>query len=201
MKEADLILATGGPGMVKAAYSSGKPAIGVGPGNVPAIIDSSANIKMAASSILMSKTFDNGMICASEQSAIVCADIYNQFKKELTYQGAHILTPSECDMVRKVILIDRHLNAAIVGQPAYKIAQMAGVKLPESVKVLVGEVTSCELSEPFAHEKLSPVLALYKAKDFEQAMDMADQLIVQGGLGHTSSLFINHETQMSKIET
>jgi acetaldehyde dehydrogenase/alcohol dehydrogenase len=200
MKEADLILATGGPGMVRAAYSSGKPALGVGPGNVPAIIDSTANIKMAVSSILMSKTFDNGMICASEQSAIVIKDVYDEFKKEIAYQGGHVLSSSDTIKVGKIILINGALNSKIVGQSAYDIAKMAGVTVSKDAKVLIGEVTSCELSEPFAHEKLSPILALYKAKDFNQAMDMADQLIRQGGMGHSSSLFINHETQRPKID-
>ncbi|GHU49154.1 hypothetical protein FACS1894218_7400 [Bacilli bacterium] len=200
MKEADLILATGGPGMVRAAYSSGKPAIGVGPGNVPAIIDSSANIKMAVSSILMSKTFDNGMICASEQSTIVIKDVYEEFKKEMVYQGSYILSTEQTKKVGKVILINGVLNSKIVGQSAYTIAKLADITVPEDTKVLIGEVTSLDLSEPFAHEKLSPVLALYKARDFNQAMDMADQLIRQGGMGHTSSLFINHETQRPKID-
>ena len=157
MKEVDLILATGGPGMVKAAYSSGKPAVGVGPGNTPAIIDESADIKMAVNSILLSKTFDNGMICASEQSVIVSDSIYEEVKKEFAYRGAYILSKDETDKVGKVILINGALNAGIVGQPAFKIAQMAGVKVPEDAKVLIGEVESVELEEPFSHEKLSPV--------------------------------------------
>jgi acetaldehyde dehydrogenase/alcohol dehydrogenase len=199
MHEADLILATGGPAMVKAAYSSGKPAIGVGAGNVPVIIDSSADIKMAVSSILMSKTFDNGMICASEQATIVLKDIYEKFKKEMSSQGAYILSAAECKKVGNTIMVDRHLNADIVGQSAYKIAQMAKVKVPEEAKVLIGEVTSPGLEEPFAHEKLSPVLALYKADTFESAIAVAEQLIKQGGAGHTSSLFINVDTQKEKI--
>lgn len=193
MAGADLILATGGPHMVRAAYSSGKPAIGVGPGNVPVIIAESANIRMAVSSILMSKTFDNGMICASEQAAIVHKNVYQEFKKEMLEQGAYILSNDECDKVKKIILNNGALNANIVGQSAFTIAKMAGISVPENSRILIGEVTSLELSEPFAHEKLSPVLALYKAQTFDQAIEMADQLICQGGLGHTASLFINHE--------
>jgi acetaldehyde dehydrogenase/alcohol dehydrogenase len=200
MREVDLILATGGPGMVRAAYSSGKPAIGVGPGNVPAIIASSANIKMAASSILMSKTFDNGMICASEQSAIVLHDIYDQFKKEIIYQGGHVLSKTDAKKVGQILIINGALNAKIVGQPAHVIAKMAGVKVPTNAKVLIAEVESTDfLKEPFAHEKLSPCLALYKAKSFEDAIEKADHLILQGGMGHTASLFINHETDFNKI--
>lgn len=199
MKGVDLILATGGPGMVKAAYSSGKPAIGVGPGNVPVIVAKSANIRMAVSSILMSKSFDNGMICASEQAAIVDKVIYQEFKKEMLAQGAYILTNEECKKVGKIILLNGALNAAIVGQSAFTIAKMAGVKVPESSRILIGEVTSLALSEPFAHEKLSPVLALYKANDFNQAIDMADQLVKQGGMGHTASLFIDHERDYDLI--
>jgi acetaldehyde dehydrogenase/alcohol dehydrogenase len=201
MREADLILATGGPGMVRAAYSSGKPAIGVGPGNVPAIIASSANVRMAASSILMSKTFDNGMICASEQSAIVLQDVYDEFKKEIVYQGGYILNSTDAKKVGKILIIDGALNAKIVGQSAYTIAKMAGVNVPTSAKVLIAEVESTDfLKEPFAHEKLSPCLALYKAKTFEEAIDKADHLILQGGMGHTASLFINHETDYEKIQ-
>ena len=199
MREADMILATGGPGMVKAAYSSGKPALGVGAGNTPAIIDSSADIKLAASSILHSKTFDNGMICASEQSTIVLADVYDEFKKEMQLRGAYFLTPEETDMVRKTIIINGALNAKIVGQSACRIAELSGFKAPEGSKVLVGEVESVELSEEFAHEKLSPVLAMYKAQTFEEAVAKADRLIKDGGLGHTSSLYINVETGADKI--
>ena len=200
MREADTILATGGPGMVRAAYSSGKPALGVGAGNTPAIIDSSADIRLAASSILHSKTFDNGMICASEQSVIVLKDVYNEFKKEMASRGAYFLTPEETDKVRKTIIINGALNARIVGQSACKIAELAGFTAPAGSKVLVGEVTSVDISEEFAHEKLSPVLAMYKANDFEDAVSKADRLIRDGGLGHTSSLYINVETGAEKIE-
>ncbi len=199
MREADMILATGGPGMVKAAYSSGKPALGVGAGNTPAVIDSSADIQLAASSILHSKTFDNGMICASEQSVIVLSDVYDAFKKEMKLRGAYFLTPEETDMVRKTIIINGALNAKIVGQSACKIAELSGFKAPEGSKVLIGEVESVELSEEFAHEKLSPVLAMYKAQTFEEAVAKADRLIKDGGLGHTSSLYINVETGADKI--
>lgn len=199
MREADMILATGGPGMVKAAYSSGKPALGVGAGNTPAIIDSTADIKLAASSILHSKTFDNGMICASEQSTIVLKDVYAAFKKEMQLRGAYFLTPEETEKVRKTIIINGALNAKIVGQSACKIAQLSGFTAPEGSKVLVGEVESVELSEEFAHEKLSPVLAMYKAETFEDAVGKADRLIKDGGLGHTSSLYINVETGAEKI--
>ena len=190
MRESDIILATGGPAMVKAAYSSGRPALGVGAGNTPAIIDETAHIKMAVNSILLSKTFDNGVICASEQSIVVLEEVYDEVKRELADRGAYILKGEEIDKVRKVILNDRGgLNADMVGQSAYKIAQMAGVNVPESAKVLVGEVTSVELEEPFSHEKLSPVLAMYKAKSFEEALDKADRLIELGGMGHTSILY------------
>ena len=200
MREADMILATGGPGMVKAAYSSGKPALGVGAGNTPAVIDSSADIQLAASSILHSKTFDNGMICASEQSVIVLSDVYDAFKKEMKLRGAYFLTPEETDLVRKTIIINGALNSKIVGQTACKIAELSGFKAPEGSKVLVGEVESVELSEEFAHEKLSPVLAMYKAQTFEEAVAKADRLIKDGGLGHTSSLYVNVETGADKIE-
>lgn len=200
MKEADIILATGGPGMVKAAYSSGKPAVGVGAGNTPAIIDDSADIKMAASSILHSKTFDNGMICASEQSTIVLDKVYDEFKAEMQYRGAYFLDAKQTEKVRKTIIINGALNAKIVGQPACVIAKMAGFEVPETAKVLVGEVKSVDISEEFAHEKLSPVLAMYKAKDFEDALDKASKLIDDGGLGHTSVLYVNTETGKDKIE-
>ena len=201
MREADLILATGGPGMVKAAYSSGKPALGVGAGNTPAVIDSSADIQLAASSILHSKTFDNGMICASEQSVIVVKDIYEEYKKELQLRGAYILTPAETNKVRKTIIINGALNAKIVGQSACTIAELSGFKAPKGTKVLVGEVKSVELSEEFAHEKLSPVLAMYKAENFEDAVAKADRLVKDGGLGHTASLYVNVETGQDKIES
>ncbi|MCI9504317.1 MAG: bifunctional acetaldehyde-CoA/alcohol dehydrogenase [Clostridia bacterium] len=200
MHEADMILATGGPGMVKAAYSSGKPALGVGAGNTPAVIDSSADIQLAASSILHSKTFDNGMICASEQSVIVLKDIYEKFKKEMVLRGAYILSPEETEKVRKTIIINGALNAKIVGQSACKIAELSGFNAPAGSKVLVGEVESVELTEEFAHEKLSPVLAMYKAETFDDALAKADRLVRDGGLGHTSSLYINVETGTEKIE-
>ena len=167
MHEADIILATGGPGMVKSAYSSGKPAIGVGAGNTPVIIDETADIKMAVNSIIHSKTFDNGMICASEQSVTVMDSIYNEVKKEFEYRGCYFLKKDEIDKVRKTIIVGGSLNAKIVGQSAFKIAEMAGVKVPESTKILIGEVESVDISEEFAHEKLSPVLAMYKAKTFD----------------------------------
>ena len=202
MRESDIILATGGPAMVKAAYSSGRPALGVGAGNTPAIIDETAHIKMAVNSILLSKTFDNGVICASEQSIVVLEEVYDEVKKELADRGAYILKGEEIDKVRKVILNDRGgLNADMVGQSAYKIAQMAGVNVPESAKVLVGEVTSVELEEPFSHEKLSPVLAMYKAKSFEEALDKADRLIELGGMGHTSILYTDQIKSKDRILT
>ena len=200
MKEADIILATGGPGMVKAAYSSGKPALGVGAGNTPAIIDDTADITLAVNSIIHSKTFDNGMICASEQSVIVLDKVYKQVKKEFADRGCYFLNAAETEKVRKTIIINGALNAKIVGQPAYKIAELAGVKVPESTKILIGEVESVELSEEFAHEKLSPVLAMYKAKDFEDAVSKAEHLIADGGYGHTSSLYVNVGTEKAKID-
>ena len=200
MKSADIILATGGPGMVKAAYSSGKPALGVGAGNTPAIIDSSADIVLAVNSIIHSKTFDNGMICASEQSVIVLKDIYDKVKKEFAYRGAYFLSPAETEKVRKTIIINGSLNAKIVGQTAFKIAALAGVKVPESAKVLIGEVESVELSEEFAHEKLSPVLAMYKAKNIEDAFSKAERLIADGGYGHTSSIYIDLNTRQDVFD-
>lgn len=199
MKEADIILATGGPGMVKAAYSSGKPALGVGAGNTPAIIDETADIVLAVNSIIHSKTFDNGMICASEQSVIVDSSIYKKVKDEFIARGCHFLGKDEIDKVRKTILINGALNAKIVGQSAYNIAKLAGVSVSESTKILIGEVTSVDISEEFAHEKLSPVLAMYKSKDFSDAVDKAAHLIADGGYGHTSSLYINAATQKDKI--
>ena len=196
MKEADIILATGGPGMVKAAYSSGKPALGVGAGNTPAIIDDTADVKMAVNSIIHSKTFDNGMICASEQSVIALDKVYNQVKKEFQARGCYFLNPSETEKVRKTIIINGALNAKIVGQKAATIAGLAGVKVPEDTKIIIGEVESVELEEEFAHEKLSPVLAMYKAKNFDDALSKSAQLIEDGGLGHTASLYINvNETE------
>lgn len=191
MHEADIILATGGPGMVKSAYSSGKPAIGVGAGNTPVIIDETADIKMAVNSIIHSKTFDNGMICASEQSVTVMESIYNEVKKEFTYRGCYFLKKDELDKVRKTIIIGGSLNAKIVGQPAYKIAEMAGVSVPENTKILIGEVESVDISEEFAHEKLSPVLAMYKAKTFNEAVAKAERLVADGGYGHTSGIYID----------
>ncbi|MGI6269527.1 MAG: bifunctional acetaldehyde-CoA/alcohol dehydrogenase [Candidatus Howiella sp.] len=200
MKEADTILATGGPGMVKAAYSSGKPALGVGAGNTPAIIDDTADILLAVNSIIHSKTFDNGMICASEQSVIVLDKIYNKVKKEFADRGCYFLKKDELDKVRKTILINGALNSKIVGQSAFKIAALAGVKVPETAKILIGEVESVELSEEFAHEKLSPVLAMYKAKTFDEAMDKAEHLIADGGYGHTSSVYLNPVTETAKLD-
>lgn len=200
MQESDLTLATGGPGMVKAAYSSGKPAIGVGAGNTPAIIDETAHLKMAVSSILLSKSFDNGVICASEQAAIVLSDVYTEVKNLFKASGAYLLNKKELDAMRKVIVIDGHLNAAIVGQPAYKIAELAGFSVPEETKILIGEVSSVELDEPFSYEKLSPVLALYKAKNFDDALDKAARLVELGGLGHTSVLYTDQNTQQDRIE-
>ncbi len=200
MKEADIILATGGPGMVKAAYSSGKPALGVGAGNTPAIIDESADVLKAVSSIIHSKTFDNGMICASEQSVIAVGKIYDKVKKEFELRGCYFLKDNEIDKVRKTIIINGALNAKIVGQTAFRIAELSGVKVPEDTKILIGEVESVELSEEFAHEKLSPVLAMYRAKSFEEALEKADRLIQDGGFGHTASLYINEITERAKIE-
>ena len=200
MGEVDLILATGGPGMVKAAYSSGKPAVGVGAGNVPAIIDDSADLLLAVNSVIHSKTFDNGMICASEQSVIVLDGVYDRVKKEFADRGCYILSSEELDKVRAVILKNGALNAGIVGQTAHKIAAMAGVSVPESAKILIGEVDSVELSEPFAHEKLSPVLAMYRAKTFAEAVDKADRLVLDGGMGHTASIFLNTTTQQEKLD-
>lgn len=199
MQEADIILATGGPGMVKAAYSSGKPALGVGAGNTPAIIDDTADIVLAVNSIIHSKTFDNGMICASEQSCIVHEKIYKKVKDEFSYRGCYFLKKDELDKVRKTIIINGALNAKIVGQPAYKIAALAGVTIPETTKVLIGEVESVDISEEFAHEKLSPVLAMYKAKDFEDALSKAEHLIADGGYGHTSSVYLNAVTEKDKL--
>ena len=200
MKMADLILATGGPGMVKAAYSSGTPAIGVGAGNTPVIIDETAHIKMAVNSILLSKTFDNGVICASEQAVIIPASIYDKVKEEFAARNAYILKGEEVDKVRKTIVIDGHLNGDIVGQSAYKIAKMAGVNVPETTKVIIGEVESVELEESFSHEKLSPVLAMYKATNFEDALKKADRLIELGGMGHTSVLYADELIAKDKID-
>ena len=200
MKEADIILATGGPGMVKAAYSSGKPALGVGAGNTPAIIDDTADIILAVNSIIHSKTFDNGMICASEQSVIVHKNVYDAVKKEFADRGCYFLNPEETEKVRKTILINGALNAKIVGQSAFKIAQLANVTVPEHTKILIGEVESVELSEEFAHEKLSPVLAMYKAEDIDDAFNKAERLVADGGFGHTSSIYLNAVTEQAKLD-
>ena len=200
MKEADIILATGGPGMVKAAYSSGKPALGVGAGNTPAIIDDSADVLLAVNSIIHSKTFDNGMICASEQSTIVLDGVYDRVKAEFAARGCHFLKKDELNKVRKTILINGALNAKIVGQKAATIARLAGVEVPEDTKILIGEVESVDLSEEFAHEKLSPVLAMYRAKDIGDAFDKAAQLVADGGYGHTSSIYLNATTRQDLVE-
>ncbi len=199
MREADIILATGGPGMVKAAYSSGKPALGVGAGNTPAIIDDTADIILAVNSIIHSKTFDNGMICASEQSVIVHKNVYDAVREEFANRGCYFLKPDEIEKVRKTIIINGALNAKIVGQSAYRIAALAGVKVPEGTKILIGEVESVELSEEFAHEKLSPVLAMYKAEDIQDAFSKAEHLIADGGYGHTSSIYLNVATEQDKL--
>ena len=200
MKESDIILATGGPGMVRAAYSSGKPAVGVGAGNTPAVIDDSADVLLTVNSIIHSKTFDNGMICASEQSTIVLDKVYNKVKREFADRGCYFLKDDELEKVRKTIIINGALNAKIVGQPAYKIAQLAGIEVPESTKILIGEVESVELSEEFAHEKLSPVLAMYRASNFEDALNKAEHLIADGGYGHTSSVYLDVHTQQDKLK-
>lgn len=200
MRESDMILATGGPGMVRAAYSSGKPAIGVGPGNTPVIIDETAHIKMAVSSILLSKTFDNGVICASEQSVIVIDSIYDEVKKEFEERGAYFLKGDEIDKVRDVIFKNGSINSEIVGQSAYKIANMSGLNVPEDAKVLIGEVDSISFDEPFAHEKLSPILAMYRANTFDDALDKAVKLIELGGFGHTSVLYTDQIRSSDRIQ-
>ena len=199
MKEADIILATGGPSMVNAAYSSGTPALGVGAGNTPAIIDDTADILLAVSSIIHSKTFDNGMICASEQSVIVLDKVYDEVRREFASRGCYFLKEEELDPVRKTILINGSLNASIVGQSAAKIASLAGVTVPEGTKILIGEVESVELSEEFAHEKLSPVLAMYRASDIQDAFRKAETLIADGGRGHTSAIYLNTATEQAKL--
>ena len=199
MKEADMILATGGPGMVRAAYSSGKPAIGVGAGNTPAVIDSSADITLAVNSIIHSKTFDNGMICASEQSVIVLDKVYKRVKKEFAERGCYFLDREETERVRKTVIINGALNARIVGQTAKTIAELADVRVPDGTKILIGEVESVEPTEEFAHEKLAPVLAMYKAKDTEDAFSKAERLIADGGCGHTSSIYLNPITEKEKL--
>ena len=200
MREADLILATGGPGMVKAAYSSGKPALGVGPGNTPAVIDDSADILLAVSSVIHSKTFDNGMICASEQSVVVLDSVYDAVRAEFAARGCHLLTAEETEKLRGTILVNGALNAKIVGQSAHTIATMAGVDVPENTKILIGEVTSTALSEAFAHEKLSPVLAMYRATDFEDALRIADRLVRDGGFGHTASVYLDPVGAKQKLD-
>ena len=200
MKECDIILATGGPGMVKAAYSSGKPAIGVGPGNTPAIIDSSADILLAVNSIIHSKTFDNGMICASEQAVIVIEDVYDKVKEEFKKRGCYFLNEDELEKVRRTIIINGALNAKIVGQSARTIAQLAGITVPEGTKILIGEVTSVDITEEFAHEKLSPVLAMYRAADFADALDKAEQLVADGGYGHTAAVYLDEVNEKAKLD-
>ena len=200
MKEADIILATGGPGMVKAAYSSGKPALGVGAGNTPAIIDDSADIVLAVNSIIHSKTFDNGMICASEQSVIVLDKVYKAVKKEFEERGCYFLNAAETEKVRKTIIINGALNAKIVGQKAATIAELSDVKVPDATKILIGEVESVDISEEFAHEKLSPVLAMYRAKNIQDAFEKAEHLIADGGYGHTSSIYLNVATEQAKLD-
>ena len=199
MREADLILATGGPGMVKAAYSSGKPALGVGPGNTPALIDDSADLLLAVSSVIHSKTFDNGMICASEQSVVVLDSIYDAVKAEFLRRGCYVLNDEEAEKLRGVILINGVLNAKIVGQTAHDIAALAGIDVPKKAKILIGEVESTELSEPFAHEKLSPILAMYRAADFSDALQTADRLVRDGGYGHTASIYLDEVNQKEKL--
>ena len=199
MRESDLILATGGPGMVKAAYSSGKPALGVGPGNTPALIDDSADLLLAVSSVIHSKTFDNGMICASEQSVVVLDSIYDAVKAEFLRRGCYVLNAEEAEKLRGVILINGVLNAKIVGQTAHDIAALAGIDVPEKAKILIGEVESTELSEPFAHEKLSPILAMYRAADFSDALQTADRLVRDGGYGHTASIYLDEVNQKEKL--
>lgn len=200
MKSADIILATGGPGMVKAAYSSGVPAVGVGAGNAPAVIDESADILMAVNSIIHSKTFDNGMICASEQTVIALDSIYDEVRAEFARRGCYFLNPMETERVRKTLLINGALNAKVVGQSAHRIGELAGINVPDDAKVLIGEVESVELAEEFAHEKLSPILGMYRAKDFDDAIFKAERLVEDGGLGHTASIHINTVTEQEKLE-
>ncbi|MDF3002176.1 MAG: adhE, partial [Bacillota bacterium] len=202
MKEADMVLATGGPGMVKSAYSSGNPAVGVGNGNTPALIDDSANILMAVNSIIHSKTFDNGTICASEQSVVITEKVYNQCKKEFEMRGCYILNDTEKDLVRKIILnAAGNINAQIVGKSPYQIAKLAGFECPKDAKMLIGEVTELDVTiEPFAHEKLSPILAMYKSKDFEEGLKIAERLVIDGGIGHTAVLYVDPEKAIEKIK-
>ncbi|STR70452.1 alcohol dehydrogenase [Raoultella ornithinolytica] len=195
----NLILATGGPGMVKAAYSSGKPAIGVGAGNTPVVIDETADVKRAVASVLMSKTFDNGVICASEQSVVVVDSVYDAVRERFASHGGYLLQGKELKAVQDIILKNGALNAAIVGQPAYKIAELAGFTVPATTKILIGEVTDVDESEPFAHEKLSPTLAMYRAKNFEDAVDKAEKLVAMGGIGHTSCLYTDQDNQPARV--
>ena len=199
MESADLILATGGPGMVRSAYSSGRPALGVGPGNVPAVIDDSADILMAVSSIIHSKTFDNGMICASEQSVIILDPVYDAVKAEFAQRGCYLLNEEEAEKLRGILLVNGSVNAKIVGQSAHTIAALAGVEVPESTKILIAEVDSVEITEPFAHEKLSPVLAMYRATSFEDALDKAQKLLEDGGFGHTAAVYLSTRTAKEKL--
>jgi len=199
MKKSDIILATGGAGMVKSAYSSGKPALGVGSGNTPAIIDGSADIKLAVNSVIHSKTFDNGMICASEQSIIVDSRIYDDIKEEFIHRGCFIMTPEQTDKIRNIMIKNDRLNAAIVGQTAFHIAEMAGFEVPENTRVLIGETEAFDMSEPFAGEKLSPVLAMYKYDDFNTALEIADRLVKDGGYGHTSAIYLDESSEQDKL--
>ena len=200
MESADLILATGGPGMVHSAYSSGRPALGVGPGNVPAVIDDSADILMAVSSIIHSKTFDNGMICASEQSVIILDPIYEAVRDEFVNRGCYLLNEEEKEKLRAVLLINGSVNPKIVGQSAHTIAALAGIEVPEKTKILIGEVDSVEITEPFAHEKLSPVLAMYRAASFDDAMNKAQRLLEDGGFGHTAAVYLSTRTSGDKLD-
>ena len=200
MESADLILATGGPGMVHSAYSSGRPALGVGPGNVPAVIDDSADVLMAVSSIIHSKTFDNGMICASEQSVIILDPLYEAVRAEFVNRGCYLLNEEEKEKLRSVLLVNGSVNAKIVGQSAHTIAALAGVEVPENTKILIGEVDSVDISEPFAHEKLSPVLAMYRASDFEDALNKAQRLLEDGGFGHTAAVYLSTRTAADKLD-
>lgn len=201
MKEADIILATGGPALVKAAYSSGKPAIGVGAGNTPVIIDETAHIKMAVNSILLSKTFDNGVICASEQAIVAIDKIYDEVKNEFIQRGSYFLKGDEVDKIRKTIMINGSVNPDIVGQSAYKIAQLARIEIPQATKVLIGEVELIGPEEPLSHEKLSPVLAMYKVRTFDEALDKACKLLAYGGMGHTSVLYADELLCKDRIES
>lgn len=202
MKDADMVLATGGPAMVKSAYSSGKPAVGVGNGNTPALIDESADILMAVNSVIHSKTFDNGTICASEQSVVIMDKVYDKCRKEFVDRGCYLLNDEEKEKVRRIILnAAGNINAQIVGRSPYQIAQLAGFECPKDAKILIGEVTEVDVTkEPFAHEKLSPILAMYRANTFEEAMDITERLIIDGGVGHTSVLYVDPVKGPEKIK-